>query len=243
MDRATPQIVEALVDLFHPKGIVARNDAAVRTQENLPRETRVLHGEIPERDRAPHEWPAVSRRPAARPEDRNLPRSARELRCCRALCPRTRARLLHVERRLRAPHGGALRTRGRSRFERTGARRGARGIRPPTASPTCSFARPTCSICCPGRPPDKRYDTIVLDPPAFAKSRKQLDRALGAYKEINLRALKVLNPGRNSGVLLLLASRERSGVAGRDCAGRPRRPPDAARSWSGAPSRRTIPSC
>ncbi len=36
---------------------------------------------------------------------------------------------------------------------------------------------------------------IVLDPPAFAKSRKQLDRAVGAYKEINLRALKALKPG------------------------------------------------
>jgi 23S rRNA (cytosine1962-C5)-methyltransferase len=41
----------------------------------------------------------------------------------------------------------------------------------------------------------ERYDAIVLDPPAFAKSRKQLDRAMGAYKEINLRALKMLNPG------------------------------------------------
>jgi 23S rRNA (cytosine1962-C5)-methyltransferase len=37
MDRATPQIVEAMVELFQPSGIVARNDAAVRTQENLPR--------------------------------------------------------------------------------------------------------------------------------------------------------------------------------------------------------------
>ncbi len=48
MDRVTPDIVAALVDLFHPSGIVARNDSVVRTQENLPRETRVLHGEIPE---------------------------------------------------------------------------------------------------------------------------------------------------------------------------------------------------
>ncbi len=40
-----------------------------------------------------------------------------------------------------------------------------------------------------------RYSTIVLDPPAFAKSRKQLDAAARGYKEINLRALRLLEPG------------------------------------------------
>ncbi|HUJ96283.1 MAG TPA: class I SAM-dependent rRNA methyltransferase [Terriglobales bacterium] len=40
-----------------------------------------------------------------------------------------------------------------------------------------------------------RYDTIVLDPPAFAKSKKNLDTALRGYKELNLRALKMLRPG------------------------------------------------
>jgi 23S rRNA (cytosine1962-C5)-methyltransferase len=39
------------------------------------------------------------------------------------------------------------------------------------------------------------YDTIVLDPPAFAKTRRDLAKALGGYKEINLRALKMLRPG------------------------------------------------
>ena len=41
----------------------------------------------------------------------------------------------------------------------------------------------------------KQYDTIVLDPPAFAKARKELTSALRGYKEINLRALKMLRPG------------------------------------------------
>jgi 23S rRNA (cytosine1962-C5)-methyltransferase len=39
------------------------------------------------------------------------------------------------------------------------------------------------------------YDTIVLDPPAFAKTRKNLETALRGYKELNLRALKMLRPG------------------------------------------------
>ena len=45
----------------------------------------------------------------------------------------------------------------------------------------------------------ERFDTIVLDPPAFAKNRASLKSALRGYKEINLRALKLLNP---SGVLI-----------------------------------------
>jgi len=39
------------------------------------------------------------------------------------------------------------------------------------------------------------YDTIVLDPPAFAKTKRDLDSALRGYKELNLRALKMLRPG------------------------------------------------
>ena len=45
----------------------------------------------------------------------------------------------------------------------------------------------------------EHFDTIVLDPPAFAKNRASLKSALRGYKEINLRALKLLNPG---GVLI-----------------------------------------
>ena len=41
----------------------------------------------------------------------------------------------------------------------------------------------------------RHYDTIVLDPPAFAKTKRDLDAALRGYKELNLRALKMLGPG------------------------------------------------
>jgi len=41
----------------------------------------------------------------------------------------------------------------------------------------------------------RRYDTIVVDPPAFAKSKSNLETALRGYKELNLRALKMLRPG------------------------------------------------
>ena len=41
----------------------------------------------------------------------------------------------------------------------------------------------------------RRYDTIVVDPPAFAKSKRDLDTAMRGYKELNLRALKMLRVG------------------------------------------------
>src|SRR5271156_1276110 len=41
----------------------------------------------------------------------------------------------------------------------------------------------------------QQYDAIVLDPPAFAKSKSNLETALRGYKELNLRALKMLRPG------------------------------------------------
>src|SRR5262249_28076142 len=41
----------------------------------------------------------------------------------------------------------------------------------------------------------ERCDTVILDPPAFAKSKDAVEKAVRGYKEINLRALKLLNPG------------------------------------------------
>jgi 23S rRNA (cytosine1962-C5)-methyltransferase len=41
----------------------------------------------------------------------------------------------------------------------------------------------------------RQFQTVILDPPAFAKSRSKLDEAIRGYKEINLRALRLLGPG------------------------------------------------
>src|SRR5580700_10813802 len=48
MDGARQWIVDSLVELFRPRGIVARNDAAVRSREALPLESGVIYGEVPE---------------------------------------------------------------------------------------------------------------------------------------------------------------------------------------------------
>jgi 23S rRNA (cytosine1962-C5)-methyltransferase len=41
----------------------------------------------------------------------------------------------------------------------------------------------------------KKFDVVILDPPAFAKNKQALEGAIRGYKEINLRALKILKPG------------------------------------------------
>ena len=41
----------------------------------------------------------------------------------------------------------------------------------------------------------RRYDTVILDPPAFTKSRENIQKAITGYKEINLRAMKLVRPG------------------------------------------------
>lgn len=48
MDARKGQILQALIDSFNPKGILARNDAAVRALEGLPEHVEVMYGEIPD---------------------------------------------------------------------------------------------------------------------------------------------------------------------------------------------------
>ncbi len=73
----------------------------------------------------------------------------------------------------------------------------------------------------------RRFDLIVLDPPRFVKSAAQLAKGLRAYKDINLLALKLLNPGGR------LATFTCSGLVGRAQLGR-------AVQWAAADSGRTV---
>ena len=56
----------------------------------------------------------------------------------------------------------------------------------------------------------ERYDTIVLDPPAFAKSKRAAEGAMRGYKELNLRAMKMLTPG---GMLVTCSCSHHVGLA------------------------------
>jgi 23S rRNA (cytosine1962-C5)-methyltransferase len=56
----------------------------------------------------------------------------------------------------------------------------------------------------------ERFDTVVLDPPAFAKTKRAAEGAMRGYKELNLRAMKMLNPG---GTLVTCSCSHHVGVA------------------------------
>ena len=112
-----------------------------------------------------------------------------------ALCPRTRARLFHGNRRLRAAPGGEMRIRRRGRQFHSDARPGA-GERAANTIANVTFTRPTSSNIFPSLVAGaQEYDMVVVDPPAFTKSRGAVEGAIRGYKEINLRALRLLGPG------------------------------------------------
>jgi 23S rRNA (cytosine1962-C5)-methyltransferase len=191
MDRATPEIVQALVELFEPKGIIARNDAIVRTLENLPRETKTLHGEIPpsvELTMNGLRWYAD----LANGQKTGIYLDQRENYAAAAKYARGRALDCFT-----STGGFALHLAGKSEHvdaidsseaALATARQNAvaNGITNVRFREADVFEMLTHT--------KTHYNTIVLDPPAFAKSRAQTEAALRAYKEINLRALKLLEP-------------------------------------------------
>lgn len=194
MDAATPEIVEALVELFGPAGIVARNDSAVRTQENLPREIRVLNGEIPEQIQVEMNGLRFGvdllhgqKTGIFLDQRENYAAAARYARGRALDCfTSTGGFALHLASHCEHVEGVDSSERALDTAERN---------RAANAIGNVQFREADVFDLLAGQGVERRYDMIVLDPPAFAKSRKQVDRALGAYKEINLRAMKALNPG------------------------------------------------
>jgi len=195
MDAAREWIVAALVDLFSPRGIVARNDAAVRTREALPLESGVVYGELPEviefemnglhlRADLLH-----GQKTGAFLDQRQNYVAAAQYAHGRVLdcftC--TGGFALHVARTCDAVEavdssGAALAAAGRN-----AELNGIANIQFREADVFAVLAAYASAR--------RQFQTVVLDPPAFAKSRGTLDDAIRGYKEINLRALRLLGPG------------------------------------------------
>lgn len=222
MDRSRDVIAECLTELLTPAGIFARNDASVRKLEGLPLESMVLSGEIPERvhvgmngltleadlrrgqktgvyldQRENYEAVAqCAARWATLHSGR--PASGRILDCFTS----TGGFALHC--------GRALETSGQTSQETGGAETlsiEAIDSSAPALATAEENARANGITNIQFRQADvfeflsgassnpRRYSMIILDPPAFAKSRRSLDDAARGYKEINFRALKLLEPG------------------------------------------------
>lgn len=200
MDRALPEIVAALDQQFSPRAIVARNDAAVRSLEKLPREVRVLKGDLEapvgismngfqlEADLVKGQKTGVF-----------LDQRENYLAAARYASPSaTRGRALDC---FTCTGGFALHlARACERVEAVdssaGALETARGNAARNGIGNIEFREADVFELLSAYSSARRtYDTIVLDPPAFAKSRGQVEAAARGYKDINLRALRLLGPG------------------------------------------------
>jgi len=195
MDRLLPVLARLLGDLLAPAGILARNDPRVRTLEGLEQTVDVVAGEIPEAvvvREGPIEYDVDLRRG----QKTGLFLDQRENR--EAAARYARGRLLDGF----SYHGGfALRLAGLctdvealdisadavAHITANAARNRVTNLNAREANvfdELRHFERTGV-----------RFDTIVLDPPAFAKNKASVPNALAGYKEINLRAMRILEPG------------------------------------------------
>ncbi|HXG33795.1 MAG TPA: class I SAM-dependent rRNA methyltransferase [Bryobacteraceae bacterium] len=195
MDRAKAEIAACLEEMFRPAGILARNDAPVRRKEDLPLETSVLAGEVPERVNVEINGLRFFA-DLYHGQKTGLFLDQRENYLAAATYARGRALdcftftggfALHLARVCESVEAADSSAAALALAE---ANRAANDLG------NISFREADVFELLGGyASAGRRFDVVVLDPPAFAKSRRDLERAAAAYKEINLRALKLLASG------------------------------------------------
>ena len=195
LERFRDDIVQALIELVEPLGILARNDVPVRAKEGLPRETVVLFGDVP----------------------REIEVMEYGLRYLAAPWDGQKTGAFLDQRENRALAGAVARGRALDCFSYHGsfalhlARQATTVIALDASAPALARARDNAARndlhniefveadafewLRAAERRRERFDTIVLDPPAFAKTRDALPSALRGYKEINLRAMRLLATG------------------------------------------------
>ena len=189
------EIVAAIIELFQPAGILARNDAGSREREGLSRETVLLYGATPSEIEVSEYGvsylaaPWSGQKTGAFLDQRENRHLIGELARGAALdCFSYHGSFaLHVA--LHADHVTALDSSEAAlgRAAQNAERNGLSNIDFVVAD-AFEFLR--------DRERDHtRYDTIVLDPPAFAKNKPSLQGAIRGYKDINMRAMRLLAPG------------------------------------------------
>ncbi len=194
-DRLKEVIVRELVELLHPKGILERNDPRVRTLEGLEQKVGLLHGEVPETVEI-DEGGVVFAADLWKGQKTGLFLDQRE----NHLMARSYAHGrvldgftynggfgLQVARLAREVVAVDVSAEAVARVEANAARNGLTNVSVRDANAFDLLREMD------GR--GERFDTVILDPPAFAKSKDAVEKARRGYKEINLRALKVLSPG------------------------------------------------
>lgn len=195
IDRRLPDITEALVSLLHPAGILARNDPRVRLLEGLEQKVEILYGEVPDRLEVREGAVRYDMDPW-QGQKTGLFLDQRENR--EAALRYARGRLLDAF----SYHGGfalSLAPRCDSVLAVDISGDAVARIRENAARNEISNVEAReMNVFDELRELERtgaRFDTIVLDPPAFAKNKSAIPKAMSGYKEINLRALKLLTPG------------------------------------------------
>lgn len=196
MDAAKAEIFSCLNEIFLPAGIVARNDVAVRAKEQLPLEAAVVSGDVPEF--VPVQINGLTLRADLLrgqktgiylDQRENYLAAARYARGGRVLdaFTSTGGFALHLAGKCESIEGVDSSTAALA-TARTNAQ--ANGIENTQFRESDVF-----DLLASYASGQRSFSMVVLDPPAFAKSRRSVEAAASGYKEINLRALRLLGPG------------------------------------------------
>ena len=195
MDQLMPTIVPLLVELTGAKGILARNDPKVRLLEGLEQKVEVLHGEVPDTIQV-REGAIEFEVDPRHGQKTGLFLDQRENR--EAAGRYANGALLDCF----SYNGGfALALAAHCQTVEAldiSADAVARITKNAAANGISNLTAREVNVFDELRHLERegaRYDTIVLDPPAFAKNKASVAKAMAGYKEINLRALRLLVPG------------------------------------------------
>ena len=195
VDRLLPAITGYLVELLQPAGVLARNDPKVRTLEGLPQTVDVLHGTIPESVEV-REGPVEYAVDLRRGQKTGLFLDQRENRDAAAQYAHGRLLdcfsynggfALRLARQCTDAEAVDISADAVARIRANAERNGLASLQAREANVFDELRRLERA--------GDRYDTIVLDPPAFAKNKASVANARAGYKEINLRAMRLLSPG------------------------------------------------
>ena len=197
LEAMRPMILEAVQHVLSPEGILLRNDAPVRRHERLPEKVELVAGTVPEeievreRDIRYLVAPWTGQKTGA-----FLDQRPNRIRAGELAVPGGRALdcfayhgsfALHLARRSAEVVALDSSADALARGARNAALNGLANIRCQEGDAfevLRSLERARV-----------RFDTIVVDPPAFAKTKSSVPQALRGYREINLRAMRILAPG------------------------------------------------
>jgi 23S rRNA (cytosine1962-C5)-methyltransferase len=190
-----PMLVELLVEEFAPRTIVERNDVRVRELEGLSLESGTLYGEAPEELEVTQHGvrfivaPLGGQKTGSFLDQRENRLASQSLAHGRALDCFTfsGAFALHLASVCETVEGIDISAEAIALARRNARLNNAANVKFREANVFDALREL--------EEKNERFETIVLDPPAFAKNRASVKPAARGYKEINLRAMKLLNPG------------------------------------------------